>query len=100
MNEENTDGDHGGHLSSQEVGLVCKVSFRPARVSRSTYLEKGVWGGANYKFNSNDYFICIGNNHRKDQREPEPENINTKLNKGDTEGEGRERGRTGRDRQT
>lgn len=90
------------HLSSQEAGLVCKVSFRPARVSRSTHLEKGVCvGGANYKFNSNDYFIYIGNNHRKDQKEPEPGDINTKLNKGDTEGEGRERGRrTGRDKQT
>lgn len=59
-------------------------------------------GGANYKFNSNDYFIYIGNNHRKDQKEPEPGDINTKLNKGDTEGregrEGEEQGETNRHR--
>lgn len=57
-----------------------------------------MWGGTNYKFNSNDYFIYIGNNHRKDQKEPETGDINTKLNKGDTEGregrEGEEQGET------
>lgn len=75
------------------------MSFRPARVSRSNHLERG--GGANYKFNTKDYFIYIGNNNRKDQKEPEPEDINIKLNKGDREGGGGRRKRgTGRDRQT
>lgn len=76
-----------GHYKC-EAGLVCKVSFRPARVSRSNHLGGG-GQGANYKFNTKDYFIYIGNNNRKDQKELEPEDINIKLNKGDREGEGR-----------
>lgn len=62
------------------------MSFRPARVSRSNHLERG---GGIYKFNTKDYFIYIGNNNRKNQKEPEPGDINIKLNKGDREGEGR-----------